>query len=210
MLKILETYWEARHVFVFPKINVKICKWTESGCLPVWRRGPQIKLGKYKEYETKYNYARLINSWWTDEGKANHPILSKLFKHPVIQLPIWLSFYCFNWDVCWKWKWEEVRYEFPPLFSLVLFGISFNIWLSCPIKGECFNDTHYWECILDLVYDCDLDMPLDIVKFTNKMGKWSRYCKEDNLYHDYYTLQPEYLKEPYRSEYLNKIKEYRN
>ena len=208
MLKIFKTYWKARKLFVFPKINVQICKWRKSGCLPVWRRGNQIKLAKhYSEYETKYDYAKLINSWWTDEGKAKHPILSKLFKHPVIQLPIWLSFYWFDWDVCWKWKWDEIRYEFNPLFSVVFFGISFNIWLSCPVRGEYFMDDHYWECILNYVYG---EKPFkDIVSFTERMSKWSRHDAKDDLYHEYYTLQPEYLKESYRSEYLEKIKEYR-
>lgn len=228
MLKIFKTYWKARRLFVFPKINVHICKWKHSPCLPVWRHGNYIKLYKhYNDFNQAYdlhvsNYFRSSNGvikssrhkvpvryWW------KQPIRRKLRKlhlgwiPPIIELPIWLSFYYFSNDVIWKTKWSEIRFEYNPLLSIVIFGISFNIWLSCPIKGEYYNDDHYWECILNWVYRDSYNKSVgdDIVKFVKIMSRWTRYTKDGN--NTYYTLQPEYLKGHYRSEYLEKIKNYR-
>ena len=69
---------------------------------------------------------------------------------PQYELPIWLSFHIFNYDVGWKTKWDDTRYEWPPQFTIVFFGLAFSIWLSAPkCDGEHFSDDGYWEGVID-------------------------------------------------------------
>ena len=146
MIKLYNTYNKVKNVFKKPKLKFSFRQWKYSNLLPVWRRGNFIHLGKYYEYETEYNYANLVDSKWNDLGKRNHPILSKFFK-PVYKLPLWLSFYIFNHDVIWKTKYDDYRYEYPPQFTIVIFGWSFNWWLIAPTNNVYDND-NYWESIL--------------------------------------------------------------
>lgn len=83
------------------------------------------------------------------------PIIS-FGKYSGKSLPMCFAFYIFNLDVMWKTKWDEIRYEYPPQFTVVLFGISFSWWLSAPSastdwKGQPDNGS-YWETILEYVY----------------------------------------------------------
>lgn len=146
MIKLYNTYNKVKNVFKKPKLKFSFRQWKYSNLIPVWRRGNLIYLGKYTEYETEWNYAKLVDSKWNDLGKRNHPFLSKFVK-PVYQLPIWLSFYIFNHDVIWKSKYDDYIYEYPPQFTIVIFGWSFNWWLIAPTDNVYDND-NYWESIL--------------------------------------------------------------
>lgn len=167
MLKLYKTYNKVKNVFKKPILKWSFCKWRHSGLLPVWRHGNSIKFGKYDEYDTKWNYAKLISAKWNEKGKRNHPIISKLFK-PYYQLPIWLSFYIFNRDVMWKPKFDYYCFEYPPQFTIVFFGWSLNFWLINP-TGKLINDYDYWETVLEYI-DIN-DNPIDYYGNIRKLPK---------------------------------------
>ncbi len=149
----LDLYKSVKHAFIKPRLRFYLGTWRREGNLPVWRRGPQIRWGKYGEITETWNWARLESAEWNVLGKKNHPILSKIIKKPVWQLPIWLSFHWYNDDLMYKTKWSEddYRYEFPPHFTIVFFGLAFSITAYAPRietdrKWVCDDD--YWETIL--------------------------------------------------------------
>lgn len=144
-----KTYNKVKDVFKKPILKWSCRNWYKSNLLPVWRRGNSICLAKYGEYESKWNYAKFISADWTELGRKNHPIISKLFK-PYYQLPKWCAFYIFNHDVIWKMKYDEARYEYPPQFTIVFFGWSLNFWLINPTGDVMYNDD-YWETMLDYI-----------------------------------------------------------
>ena len=77
---------------------------------------------------------------------------------PVIQLPMWLSFHIFNHDMIWKTKFEDYRFEFPPQFTIVFFGVSLSLWLQAPVdKDDTLGYYSYWESILWYINECDLN-----------------------------------------------------
>lgn len=156
MIKLWNTYNKVKNIFKKPKLRYYFGKWIHDPCLPIWRRGNCIHLAKYQEYDSKWEYARYIDSWWTDLGKKNHPIISKLFK-PMYILPIWLSFYIFNRDIMWKTKYsdEDYRFEYPGQFTIVAFGYSLSFWLQNP-TGDVTRDDDYWESILTYLHYKDL------------------------------------------------------
>lgn len=197
----LYEYSKCKKHFVRPKFKWFIGKWINEPNLPVWRCGPQLKLGKYSDYETKYNYARLVDSWWTDSGKQRHPILSKLFK-PVYQLPIWLAFHWYDDDMMYKTKWTEsdFRFEFPPHFTIVFFGFAISITAYFPMENDkdfTANDD-YWESLLTYNYfDGDL-------KQTNKeLGYYNDFKKGDGQW----VFNPRFLKNVVERDDLISIQE---
>ena len=149
----LSLYRELKRYFKRPRLKFYLGPWRREGNLPVWRRGPQIRWGKYGEINEHWNWAKLESSEWNALGKKNHPILSKIIKTPVWQLPIWLAFHWYNDDLMYKTKWSEddYRYEFPPHFTVVFFGLAFSITAYAPkVEGDdkytCDDD--YWETLL--------------------------------------------------------------
>lgn len=180
--------WRRCHgAFVKPKLKWYFGLWRHEGNLPVWRRGNTIHFGEYKERNDTYDYAKLVSSEWTEEGKKNHPILSKLVK-PTYVLPNWLSFYFFNSDIMYKSKWSEddFRYEFPAHITLVIFGFAISVTAYIPKQNEndwtCQND--YWESLLTFnYYDGD-------IKKTNEVMGWWNKPGDDNFR---FRFQPRFL-----------------
>lgn len=66
-----------------------------------------------------------------------------------IELPWWLKFEFRTCDVVYKHKWDSVRYEHPPRWSLVLFGISLSFWLVPPTHNQEYLDCNYWESMIE-------------------------------------------------------------
>ena len=66
-----------------------------------------------------------------------------------IELPWWLKFEFATNDVVYKHKWDRVSYEFPPRWSLVLFGISLSFWLVPPTHDQEYLDCNYWESMIE-------------------------------------------------------------
>ena len=171
--RFLYTWKQCHGKFVKPKFKWFFGSWRREGNLPVWRRGNTIHFGKYKERNNTYDYARLVSSEWTEEGKKNHPILSKLVK-PTYELPYWLSFYFFNSDIMYKTKWtdDDFRYEYPAHITLVIFGFAISVTAYIPKTDE--NDwtvqDDYWESLLTFNHYGG-----DIKKTNEVMGWWSKY-----------------------------------
>lgn len=184
-IKMWDTYNKVKHKFKKPKLHWRLGLWKHDPCLPVWRRGPCIKLGKYRKHYYCPNevvHVKTGVSYWTDSNGKQHEIpCYSMFRHkipckyawnrdirkkfkkwhlswipPVIQLPIWLSFHVFNHDMVWKTKFEDYRFEFPPQFTIVFFGISLSFWLQAPVD-DTSGYYSYWESILWYLNECDLD-----------------------------------------------------
>lgn len=186
----LDEYKSVSKVFVRPKFHCFFGLWWKEGNLPVWRRGPQICLVKNSaEYNTEYNFAKLIHSSWTELGKKNHPILSKIFKGPLIQLPYWMSFYFFNNDIMYKTKWDEddFRYEFPSHITLVFFGLALSVTAYIPQTDKhdftCQDD--YWEALLTYKYYGG-----NLEKVNEVMGYYGTFGESDFKWR----FQPRFLK----------------
>ena len=210
-----KTLWKARKVFKMPKLHIYFGKWINDPCLPVWRRGNTVFLARYKNRQYFYNKAmcwRIKN----EEGKYipivhkvnryyywKQPIRRKLKKlhlswiPPVIELPLWLSFYIFNLDVMWKYKWDDIRYEYPPQFTIVLFGLSLSFWFQWPQSEFQYPDM-YWESLLNYVYGIKDKENFNIIEFRNKLGRWESW-KKDNTKIRYWQLQYNYLKPKYQN-----------
>ena len=188
IIKMWNTYNKVKHKFKKPKLHWRLGLWKNDPCLPVWRRGPEIRLGKYRKNYYCQNgvthYKSGVSYWTDNNGKQheipcwaisshkvpckyawNRDIRIKLRKWglgwipPVIQLPMWLSFYIFNHDMVWKTKFEDYRFEFPPQFTIVFFGISLSFWLNAPegVYNPIWSNCSYWESILWYLNECDLD-----------------------------------------------------
>lgn len=172
MSKFLTEWKKTNGKFIKPKLHWYFGSWYKEGNLPVWRRGNTIHFGKYSERKDEYSYAKLVSSEWTEEGKKNHPILSRLFR-PTYQLPNWMSFYFFNSDIMYKTKWEDddYRYEYPAHITLVIFGLCISVTAYIPKQEDndwtCNDD--YWESLLTYNhYNGDLKKVNDVMGYWNK------------------------------------------
>lgn len=172
--KFLYVWKQCHGAFIRPKLKWYFGPWWREGNLPVWRRGNTIHFGDYKERNDTYDYAKLVSSEWTEEGKKNHPILSKIVK-PTYELPYWLSFYFFNSDIMYKTKWSEddYRYEYPAHITLVFFGLALSVTAYIPKMDE--NDwtvqDDYWESLLTFNhYGGDIKKTNDVMGWWNKPG----------------------------------------
>lgn len=181
-----KTYNKVKHKFKKPKLYWKFGLWKHDHCLPVWRRGPQIRLGRYREHwyqpQNTIHYKSGVSYWTNSRGEKceipcysmsthklpcyyawNRPVRKKLKKlglawiPPVIQLPLWCSYYVFNRDVMWKTKFENYRFEFPPQFTIVFFGLALSFWLKPPFMDNICDEDDYWESILWYLNECNLD-----------------------------------------------------
>ena len=117
---------------------------------------------------------------------------------PVIYLPYWMKFGIYNYDVCYKWKWDEVRYELPPVFAICFFGLSLSFALHCPFNNIYACDDHYWESILTYLYN---NRSGTIKEAIETVGIWER----KNI--RYFALRPEYVNANYSEEYYDAVSE---
>ena len=177
MSKFLSEWKKTNGKFIKPKFHWYFGSWYNEGNLPVWRRGNIIRFGKDmggKEYVETWDYAKLVDSEWTELGKKNHHILSRFLK-PSYMLPNWLSFYYFNSDIMYKTKWsdDDYRYEYPAHITLVIFGFAISVTAYIPKQDEndwtCNDD--YWESLLTYNhYNGDLKTVNDVMGCWNKPG----------------------------------------
>ena len=230
-IRLYKTFNKAKDLFAKPTIHFSFGRWRNNHLLPVWRRGPIIRLGKSPHimntncYEVK-NRVQIFTGYntWTDSSGKEHKIecydwasvhtlpgglkpgdivwkrdIRKKLKKwhlswikPQYELPIWLSFHIFNHDVGWKTKWDETRYEWPPQFTIVFFGLAFSIWLSAPetdVKN--LSQDGYWEGVIDYGFYKD-EENFDPVRFIKGQGfmHWTEYTPierdaRSNIYDKY-------------------------
>ena len=161
--------------FIRPKFKWFFGRWINESNLPVWRTGNTVWIVNKKkkdEYKNEFSMAKLESSEWTELGRKNHPILSRIFKHPTYELPLWLSFYLFNDDIGWKTKWTEqdFRYEDPAHITLVFFGLAISVTAYIPKENKddwtCQDD--YWESLMTYNY-----FKGDLKKTNEEMGWWT-------------------------------------
>lgn len=108
-----------------------------------------------------------------------------------------------NYDVMWKTKWGEVRYEDPPVFSINLFGWCLAFSLHCPIRNAYCCDAHYWESILVHIYDNKSGTLKETIEC---MGIWSRFTKDYET-QKYFAVRPEYIRPELLNEYYDAVTE---
>lgn len=198
-MNFLKIYRKYKEVFVKPKLYWFFGKWKNCPNLPVWRRGCAIRLTKnYGDYNSTFDHARFEKSEWTEVGKKNHPILSKIFK-PVYYLPIWLSFYFFDTDIFYKIKnqWEDedgdvyadIFFEAPAQITLVFFGWCISITAGAPVSinhnDEITDDSDYWESILAYQFFNE-----DVIKACKSLGRWKKLVGQE-----YWEFNPDFIKD---------------
>jgi len=202
IIKMNNLWKKTKNVFVRPRIVHCFRSWRNSPGLPVWRRGPIIRLGKYsKDYResTDNKHLYIPEYEWTESYKTRHPFIAKHFK-PTYKLPIWLSFHVFNFDVMWKTKYDSYRYEFPGQFTIVLFGFAFTWWNVCsivPEDGKWPDNDGYWESIL-WYNEAKANGMSDIeaLKFASRhAGAIIKNLGKDDEKNEWRML-PEYIREP--------------
>lgn len=168
----------------------------------------KMNLGS-KEYEAKiYEFSRhtLPEGLASGDYIWNRHIRKKLKKwhlgwiKPVVCLPSWMRFKILNFDVGWKTKFNEVRYEFPPQLSFVGFGLSLTFTLHSPVTCTyCYDDT-YWESILIHLY---MNKSGELKNTIEEAGIWHRL--EENVY--YFATRPTYIVPDKQDEYYAAISE---
>lgn len=165
-MNFLKIYRRLKDVFIKPKLKWYFGTWRNELNLPVWRHGPQIRLAKYHQMYIPQRSVLVFDGYSKDGYKqysrSEHKlpvgyytyvwrrnIRKKLKKWhlswipPIIQLPIWMSFYFFDCDICWKTKWDEYRYEHPAHITLVLFGLAISVTAYIPeINGNTTQDDY--------------------------------------------------------------------
>jgi hypothetical protein len=122
---------------------------------------------------------------------------------PVIFLPWWMVCCIRDLDVRWKPKYDDVRYEFPPIFSIRMFGLSLTFSLHAPSKDELSMDDHYWEAILTYIHS---DKKYSMQELIEACGTWTKY-KDGNEYATYFALRPEYIRKERLEEYYAAVSE---
>ncbi len=215
-IRLYDTFKKAKEFFKKPIVHWSFGLWRNNQCLPVWRRGPILRLGKSPYalntncYEVK-NCVQIFTGYTTYKDSTGNEHQSKCYGwaathklpgglkpgdivwkrdtrkklrkwglswiKPRYQLPIWLSFYIFNHDVGWKTKWGDTRYEWPPQFTIVFFGLAFSVWLKAPeCEGEHVHDDGYWEGVIDYGFYKNKE-DFDLVRFIKGQGfmHWTEY-----------------------------------
>ena len=217
MIKLFKTYNKAKDVFVRPKLKFQFGLWRNTYGLPVWRSAGYISLANRKQYyipeksliirtDDSYSYRRLYHKLpkGCENGVWRRDIRKKLNKwglgwlKPRYQLPLWLSFYIFNWDVCYKWKYDDIRYEFPPQFTIVFFGLAFTILAIPEAEDDDDCPDHYWESLLSYLYQDECERSIE--KTLNYCGQWTRHDKNTGE-RKYFQLRKSHLKVKFHDEY---------
>lgn len=197
-------------IYLFRRKNLYKYTYYLKDSVMIYTGTKTFKLGD-KEYESKcYNWAarhKLPGKLKRDTLMWKSDIRKKLKKWhlswlpPVINLPLWMQFHIVNLDVMWKTKFDEIRYEYPPQFSIIAFGLSLTFTLHCPTKDKYANDDHYWESLLNYIFDKEPS----IGKAVETAGVWS-ILNDDGTRTDYAALRPEFLEPYWHFEYRHAIR----
>ena len=233
IIKLYNTWEKVKHIFVKPSLKVLfftksylrgpiiyICprKWLFSKCHNL-KNGAYISIGTKtmtlgdKEYSTKvYDYTKhqLPNNLKQYDIVWNSNIRRKLKKwhlnwiKPVIYLPRWMRFKIENYDVQWKYKFDDIRYEFPPKFSIIAFGRQLTFTLQSPVQDDFALDDSYWEAILNHIYSNKTGTLKETIELT---GIWKKLgqTKKDDV--EYFAVRPDFITDEYLDEYYTAVSE---
>jgi len=165
--------------------------------LPVWRRGNTISLFS-KHHKWVLDKEKHTNYFdWDDEFKSKLKKLHLSWLKPHYTLPTIFSFYIFKRDVMYKWKYDELRYEYPPQFTIVFFNISLTLHWCAPVKDfDYTSNDRYWTSVLSYIYEKSYYEKNDILGLAQDMG-WSKiYRKGDYENGEYvFNFSPEFVKD---------------
>ncbi len=207
MFKLYKTYNKVQHIFVKPRIRFNIYyglntkhfgftynpKYvyipTYSNMIKVTKNGKTYYEHSLHKLKSGFRFYRY--QWRSNIRKKLRKFGLGWFK-PTFKIPDFLVFDIKNWDLQWKSKYSDYRYENAPLFEITLFGISFSWSLHAPIDSFYFDDD-YWECILTYIHN-DLDSIKDLDKI---MGTYIASSKTGEIKD--YVLNLAFLKEPYKT-----------
>lgn len=184
-----------------PETSVRI-KTKSAGDL-----NPDGTVAKYNSYKTIFH--KLPKG--SENGAWNRDLRKKLRKwglgwlKPRYALPRWLSFYIFNWDVCYKWKYDDIRYEFPPQFTIVFFGLALTILAIPDTEDDDDCPDHYWESLLSYLYQEECEG--SISKTLSYCGQWTRHDKQKGD-RKYFQLRKSHLQPKYHDEYDEAVNQY--
>ena len=162
-----------------------------------------------EEYETKVyetTYHKLPGDLRVGQYMWNRNIRKKLKRwhlgwvKPVMYLPVWTRFKIINFDVGWKTKWDDIRYEFPPQFSIIGFGLSLTFTLHEPLHTKYSSDDTYWEAVLTHLY---MNKTGELKETVEQCGWWKRL--EEDVY--YFGVRPTYITQTKMNEYYAAISE---
>ena len=146
---------------------------------------------------------KLYNTWRKAKQVFVKPSL-RVYFGPKIKCPYLLGpHFIANYDVMWKTKYGEVRYEDPPVFGITFFKWCLVFSLHCPVKNAYTCDDHYWESILVHVYDNKSGTLKETIK---RMGIWSRFTQDYNR-QSYFAVRPEYIRPELLKEYYDAVTE---
>jgi hypothetical protein len=84
-----------------------------------------------------------------------------------------------NNELGWKWKYDDVRFEWCPSFQILLFGLQFCIHWTAP-NGD---DDQYYEQILHYIKKSDKD----IIKAKETWG-WVNHETKQSTWNDKYLI----------------------
>ena len=181
--------------------NVAIIKLYDAG--DIKKDGTIAKHGTYIRSYHKLPKGSNLGVW-------NRNIRTKLRKYgfgwlkPIYVLPLWLSFYIFDFDVIYKWKYDDICFEFPPQFTIVFFGFEISLFLFPKKEDKYDNQYHYWESLLSFLYQKECDR--NISKTLKFCGCWETF--EGNETKEYFQLRKTHIKKQYHEEYDKAVEEY--
>lgn len=207
MFNIYKTYSKVKHIFVKPRIrfnvyyglNTKYFGFTYSPkyvYIPTYSNIIKVTKNGKTYYEQSSHKLKSGFRFYRYQWRSN--IRKKLRKFglgwfkPTFKIPNFLVFDIKNWDLQWKTKYSDYRYEGAPLFEITLFGVSFSWSLHAPV-GSFYFDDNYWESILTYIYN-NLDSIKDLDKI---MGTYVASSKTETTKD--YVLDIAFLKEPYKT-----------
>lgn len=204
MIKLYNSYKIAKDLFKKPKLKWRFGLWKNDPCLPIYKYDKKIYLtnNKNKIYIPKFasqiftgtyidNFGYKIKKYQTSKHKLpkgikqyeyvwNRNIRKKLKKYhlswikPFINIPSILYFDIINIDIMYKYKYDDIIFEYPPQFTLIFFGLSLSFWLVPPTDNISDSD-YYWESLLKYNERKYNDGHVDIGKFIKRCGTYSTF-----------------------------------
>ena len=110
-------------------------------------------------------------------------------------LPLWLSFHFFDYDVIYKWKYDTIRYEYPPQMTIVFFGFAIHLVLKPILEDSDDCEDFYWESLLSYLYQPECEK--NIAKTLNYCGKWEKSSGKT----DFFQLRKTHINPKFHKEY---------
>jgi hypothetical protein len=167
-----------------------------------------ITIPKYKTYKTSYHKLpkNAIRGVWNRNIRKKLRKLKLGWIKPYYTLPSWFSFHIFDYDLTYKWKYDDIRYEYPPQFTIVFLGLALSFTLKPILEDEYDSDDFYFESLLCYLYqpECNKNITDTLIY----CGKWTHF-KQNGEEEEFFQLRKTHIKDKYHEEYNEAIKKYK-